>query len=310
MSVFDSSVATPVNASKKPIFWRILRAFVFGIVIGIVVMVIQAVPKALHNEWLKLESAYDVEYEYLYVNILRRTREGLYYVGISPDGSIDDVLRGWQKIQTDKAFEKIPESDGERVIWQIWLDTDVLSKIDDKKSVPQLMPIFLNNFESLTTLPMASKWAFEFKRYELAGTFAGYFLKNYPNAEKTRVDDVARLRIILDKMNALAPLLDLKSFLNRSNMNERLWPLKWENMVLMYANKAAHGSLGVDLQCDLVMRKIIKESGDRLGIYYSFYKSNTSNSGETKIMNLTEENLRFLPEAIRSLHEHCEKTIN
>lgn len=305
MSASSPSVPASSDNFQKSPFWRILKAFILGIIISVVVIVVQAVPKALHTEWLKLGSAYDVENEYLYTNILRRMREGLYYVGVSPDGAIDSALRSWQKEQTDKAFTKIPETDGERVIWQIWLDTGLLRHIDDKNLVPTLLPTFLKDFKALTSMPMASKWARDFKRFEMAGTFAVYFFKNYQNSGMELTDREAELRYILEKMNVLASSLDPKNFLIRSNKSERVWQLKWENSILMFSNIAIHGDYGPSLHCNVGIYKILKETEARLRKLAGFYKSYIRDEYGLKVIDLTEENLRFLPDAESAIQQHC-----
>jgi hypothetical protein len=251
---------------------RLFRAFILGGVVTAVIIAVSVVPKALHDEWLKRGSAYDVEYEYLYANILRLTREGLYNIGAAPEGFFDRIFKDWQQHQTEKAFRKIPEGDGERILWELWLDKNFWHSINKPQSTSAVMPRALKYFDALTTMPVASRWA-ETERLENANKLASFFFHNYYKQSDMSSKEVSDWQwLIIKRMVELEPRLDPKRFLNETHDYNRIEPLIWNSTILVGASHILRDPRSKTIHCNKEAIDIFLKSKKRLIILLDFYR--------------------------------------
>src|SRR6185369_495994 len=228
-----------------------LYRLVFGIAIALLLstaaVVVHQIPIVFHQKWWERGSAYDVESEYNYCLILGAAKKTIVHMGINPNNFIVATIRKWQRCYTDRAFSKIPETDGERIIWQIQLNND----FDTVKYAPQMMPAILESFEKITVMPMASKWPNDIGRFYYASQIADFFFKNSDHSGMT-TEQINNWRWkITRKMEEITPQLDIDNFYKSRIDYEILEPLMWNYTIVMGASYIIYDHAQNSYNCSL-----------------------------------------------------------
>lgn len=251
---------------------QIIRYMVLGAFLGISIFMVKKIPQVFHDKWLELGSAYDVEDEFFYSNVIRHAREYLYLSGVDFDNALAVTLRDWQKKQVDKAFTKIPETDGERIIWLLDLDVERWYKMHTRTNIPEIMPFQLKNFDELTSMPMKSRWARETERFERANRLAAFFFFDAQNSGLSE-DELDKWRWkIVRRMDELVPELDKGSFLKLPTQESHLTPLQWSDTIFVGASEILLPEGTHIIRCNKEAISILLNSRDNLRKLLEFYQ--------------------------------------
>ena len=261
--------------------------------------------KVFHEKWLELGSAYDVEDEYLEANTLRRVREQLYAIGFSAENPIEVWLRNWQLEITQRAFKKIPETDGERIIWELWLNQAFLSELRKDYVSTENIKNTLGKFTELTAQPIASSWAND-ERYAYANRMAGYFFKHGHHVGMQR-DNVNRQRLaIITKMNDMEPKLNLKALLSKSEDYYHVIPLVWNDTIYRGAGNIIVDPDSKEMTCNPEAIKILFIARSRLQKLIAQYGSTETDTYNVGWMKSATNDLKFDPTEL--LEKNCPRT--
>lgn len=272
--------------------------------IGFTAFVLPIAPKVFHEEWLKQGSAYPVEDEFFNFGVVGHLRDNLYSFGLPHDSLISTILYEKQRSIMERAFEKIPESDGERLVWQLNLDQDFLDQVALGNNVSQVMPRTLKYFDALINAKYASKWA-EIQAYDRSRQMAGYYFKQYRKAGFYRSEQIYWLNHILFALNERVDKFEPENFIRFSLPEAQVIPLTWNDIILV-------GTAGIlldpdtgEVNCDYRVLNIALKTKQRLERYIPYYQSMQDKLFIRQSVDIATRNLNGYSEWFPKFFENC-----
>ncbi|MCP5361366.1 MAG: hypothetical protein H6908_01795 [Hyphomicrobiales bacterium] len=171
--------------------------------------------------WEEYDSVYKVKQEYILFNFLGGVRKK--YTGSSIGDAIGMyILKPLQYHFYQSALKKIPENDGERLLWQGYYN-DLYSK----NVTSETLHTILNQYSALASASFASSTVSEVSRIHMMKEYLFTYTAHRKLLHETPEEKIERIWEITSQTARMLrnESLDVNHFINRKSKSERIAPL-------------------------------------------------------------------------------------
>ncbi len=218
-------MATSMSSMSKRKLYALFA--LAGAVLAVCVIIYNSGKATISQRW-QADSPYPVATEYLSTKLFGRLSDGF-----SPDGVLGTIFGTFQDIAINSALKKIPEHDGERVIWEIWKDRRTTFDMHHAKNIKKIMPIILSRLDKLATLHMASRWASHSEKYIIMIWYGNFFLDYFQDTEMSNSAVEIAQRKTANQFYNLKLSMDPSDFTGITDWYQRSIPFRIN--LLLYA---------------------------------------------------------------------------
>ncbi len=263
----------------------------------------------LYAKWQEKEPAYDTFGEHISSLLLAFTRVKLYEAGISYDNWPQVYLKNWHKNVYESALSKIPESDGERIIWRRQYNFTPFYQADEKRYAPYIMHEAILAFYDLKEKPIASPWMDKVARYVKASILLSYFFHDakYSGMPKN-LHNFHRKKILNTSMEYLKNM-DLELPIQQRISSLKIAPLTFFHVTYELLISDIKSS-GKNISCDDKKIQDLKFVTDNLKFLHQKYAPMKLDEARLKDLHDSTNRLQVsLPTINKILQSKCNVTI-